>query len=240
MSFFRAGSTVLRQDHGLPMGSFLAPCLADIFCMYREHLNTRLWKHIPFRTRCLRFRDNVMLITGAHVTDDFPSRLVDTWNLMYGPALTVTLESFSRSVSTFLGMKVWCSNGTLYTMDHNKNAPSLRIIDLAWRPRRIRFLSTLADWNISMYKSTILGQLIAVNRRSNSPVTQFMATLLQCIEWMCMGYPLKWIRPNLYRARTSHTRLISLLLWYISNRRATSARQSKTLVGSTTLAHCNH
>jgi hypothetical protein len=63
-----------------------------------------------------------------------------------------------------------------------------------------------------MFKSTILGQLIAVNRRSNTPFSKLYAALLQCMEWTMMGYPLKWIRPNLYRAQLDNVRFIYSML----------------------------
>ena len=65
--FFQMGERIMQQTEGVPMGGKVSAQLAEIFCMWKESENVKLWKGSCGLSMWMRYRDDIRVVLYGRI-----------------------------------------------------------------------------------------------------------------------------------------------------------------------------
>ncbi len=197
-TFFTVGSTTYRQTGGLPMGGLVSAPLAIIDSMWKEHSNRHLWRQWSIPAQSIRYRDDIRMLFGAHLTRADIADVQYDLQQMYGNSLEVELESFSHEYDKFLESLSWVHDGKLQALTFNKN------IDI--RPGMVRAQNRFVRWpspQSNLPRQTMVNTVSGAIKRtsfSSSPVHRGLAIHMLIDELLQRQYPANWIQSAIHKS----------------------------------------
>jgi hypothetical protein len=154
------------------MGGFLSAPLACIDTMVQEHLLPHLW---PINYFAERYRDDIALIFPTQLTHHEISSIHHNLNNLYGPDLSVNLESFSYTSLQFLERQIYLHNGNFVAAPTNKNIP-LQLYT--------RYPHPLSSHPTAVLKGTVIGTFLRTSRIASTAPLKTFSTILNIWEFL--------------------------------------------------------
>jgi hypothetical protein len=172
--YFQVNNQIFKQINGLPMGGFNSAPLACLDSMLQEHLHPLLWQDAS----CFRYRDDIFAVFPKKLSEfeitDFHNRL----SHLYGPDLSVQLESISYSAMDFLEFHI-TSNLTISHFNKNMALPQSPIT---------RYLPPDASLPHHIFKGTIIGAIKRALSSSLSSFDRLVSIMSTMGEFLKLGY----------------------------------------------------
>jgi hypothetical protein len=206
--YFKAGKQIYYQKNGLPMGGFLSAGLAVIYSMVTEYKNRRKWRHLGYKTRWFRYRDDILLIAQKRLQPEEIETIRQLLNDIYGEGLTVELEDHSYEKINFLEFWLASATPSLITWNFNKNCDTV----YKTKPKQVvRFPDIRAYYQPSIFRSICSGMITKAIRASPHSLGQLIGITQLMIELKEKEYKLRWITEAIYKTNTKQRRNLKKL-----------------------------
>ena len=164
-SFFQVGSKIFHQVIGIPMGSDLAPFLANLFLSFYESRWLKSVKNTNYGVarkfgNILRFIDDLIAIKDGNEFENH-------YNEIYPSELILKKENTSHTETTFLDLHLCRNEGQIQTSLYDKrNSYNFNVV--RFPHKSITILS-------KMFFATISTEILQICRATSS-VVQFIKT----------------------------------------------------------------
>ena len=119
--YFSMGVKCLRQVEGVPMGGKVSSQLAELFCMWKEKQNVKVWLGSGRVSTWMRYRDDIRVVLYGKWSQQRVKELVVRVDKMYGEDIEVLMEAMSYKVMNFLDVRVILNRDGFKWYDNNKN-----------------------------------------------------------------------------------------------------------------------
>ena len=196
--FFQMGEQIMQQTEGVPMGGKVSAQLAELFCMWKENENVRLWKGGCGLSVWMRYRDDIRVVLHGRIGKEVVSDIVDKVDRMYGEQIEVLMEAMSYERMNFLDVRVRVKNGTFEWFDNNKN------YDIGTKDKRKMALTRFPNPQGGAPRKVLINTMSGV-MRSTAEKCSTMALVDACVwqnvmEFATLGYNGKDIVKAMYKA----------------------------------------
>jgi hypothetical protein len=162
----------------------MSAVLACIDATVQEHLHPSFW---PTSWFCCRYRDDIFILAPKRLSQTEILNVHRNLNILYGPDLTVELESVSYTSTHFLEYNLQVTDGQLITSHYNKNSLKEQSKHI------IHYPSISSSHTNSQFISTVVGALIRAQKLSNTTSTKMISVLQVLQEFIAKGYKFKYL-----------------------------------------------
>ena len=181
---------ILFQCVGVPMGAFFSPCLALIYCMWKEKRFQHTWAVNGQIIWSGRFRDDCLLImvgTSLQQTNH-GKQCAEDMSFMYGGGMIVEVEACSCDTVVFVDIQLISRNGGFDMIEYNKNFDGYALTG-----KKVRYPEADTTWDSSIMVLTMQGVIMQVKKKCSRVELWVLAILKHFTEWVEKGYKQKWI-----------------------------------------------
>ena len=189
-------SIIMKQEVGIPMGSYLAPCMAIMTCNYYEHVFAH-HNHPSFTFRGIRYIDDLLciMIHKPHQHNEVLDFIENLKHNCYDRNLVLEQQPHNDGIE-YLESKIQIDNHNIHIEPLRKNWQS--VIE---HGRQTHY--SMQHWSSYSSRSTkigvVIGTLVRMETYSNSIATLFLAILKLHTELQLLKYPPNIIRSSLYK-----------------------------------------
>ena len=196
--FFQMGEQIMQQTEGVPMGGKVSAQLAEMFCMWKENENVKLWKGGCGLSLWMRYRDDIRVVLHGRIGREVIKDMVDRIDRMYGEQIEVLMEAVSYDRMNFLDVRVRVKNGRFEWFDNNKN------YDLGTKGKQQMTLTRFPNPRGGAPRKVLVNTMSGV-MRSTVEKCSTSALVDACVwqnvmEFATLGYNKKDIVTALYKA----------------------------------------
>jgi len=182
---FQVEDYLLNQKNRLPMGGFISAALAQLDSMLKEHTSRKLWRHLGFPSKWIRFRDDGRGFIGKCLEKCEIDNIEVLLSKIYGKNLKIVIEDWSYKEVVFLDSRVIINadKKMIEVRYYNKNL-DFRKDDFKYKFDIVRFPEVNSGWNNVIFKGVMVGALKRVERISNTMDGYTLAMLELLWEWV--------------------------------------------------------
>jgi hypothetical protein len=201
---FSVGKTFYKQVNGLPMGSFVAPGLAVLFCIWAEWKINLRNSYDRNQIDFIRYKDDILAITFHNSKEMFERTAKDLENI-YGNGLKIKQEAIDKNRTNFLE----------YILNYNKINKKLEMSVLNKNDMimnkifNCNFYAKIVNYpeiDLMVDKVQIIGIIIGIikkiNRNSNSIIVKKISIKSILNELKLKKYPKNWIKSAIWKTNS--------------------------------------